>query len=316
VLAALEDENELVQKEALNGLTEMGPRIAPELVRVLPQKSGRTRDGLLSALTAMGSAVVPHVQPLLKSQNASERALGVQILGQISPAPAEAKTVLLPLLKDPDTSVRMKTAVALSNIDPTLAETVPAHIEIVKRKVWDSDTEAAVKTLRVLGPKAKTAVPALTALIKVSDDNVKDKNAPRPLICEALNRIDPRRNGAVGLLWDLKQNDPVLRYRAAYNLSEATPPNVGALPDLLRAMDDKDMYVRARATVAAARIGFDKSQRLKPALTKKAVESLAVVKDERVKGFSETIQEALAIRPPKADEESATLNETPTATAP
>jgi HEAT repeat protein len=266
----------------------------------------------------MGPAAITELVPWLKSEKAAERVLATSIIGEMTPAPPETKGILSPMLNDPDASVRTKAAIALNIIDPTFADTVPAHIKTIQRGIWDSDTAAAVKALRGLGPKAKTAKEALTTLLKKSDDNLKDKTTGRGAAAGALNAVDPRRNGMTGLLWDLKQKDSLLRYRAAYALSEMPAAEAsGALSDLIKAMDDGDLFVRARAVVAAARIGFDKSERLKPQLAKKAGQALNTISDERVAGFSETVRAAMNISPPKADDDdSAERHDAPAPTAP
>lgn len=317
VLEFLDDEEARVRQEAMIGLGEMGAAVAPALLELLPKKNARTQEGIVRALTAMGKEGLPHFVAALKNPDPHIRARAAEIIGQISPKLVEAAPDLKPLLQDGDALVRRKTAIALNLLTPAAIETLPAHIENLKRKSWDADTGASVKAVRHFEVRAKAAVLDLNALLKITTDSLKNKDAPRPLIAETLNKLDPRRNGMVGLLWDLKSNDAALRYRAAYTISETTPPNIGALPDLLKAMDDKDVFVRARATVAASRIGFDKSAQHQAALTKKAAESLTVVNDEQVEGFGETIRAALKIEAPKkAEEEPHAEDSPPTATAP
>ncbi len=317
-LKCLDDENSRVRQEALITLTEMGPGALNDFFRVLPQSTGRVQESLVRIIAGMGPAAAPKTLAYLKSENPLGRALGAKILAQMSSAPPEAAPALLPLLKDADQSVRKQAAISLNIIDRSNAATVPAHIETINRASWDADSAAAANALAALGPKAKAAVPALTARLKNAADHLTDKNAARPALANALNRIDPRQNGLTGYLWDLKQKDPLTRYRGAYAISEMTPPNIGALDALLIAMDDKDIYVRARANAAAARIGFDKSERLKPQLVKKATDSLRLISDEQVGGYAAALQEALAIKPPQKseEEEAETLEHAPSANIP
>ncbi len=128
----LSDESWRVRKEAIEGLSGLGPHV--ELISRLiplmdPTREVTLRNSVVEILERMGSGVAPHIAEHLDVEQADIRKFLVDILGNI----ADPRVIprLVNLLHDPENNIRAAAAESLASIgDP---ECTPALIEALDR---------------------------------------------------------------------------------------------------------------------------------------------------------------------------------------
>jgi hypothetical protein len=113
----------------------------------------------------------------------------------------------------------------------------------------------------------------------------------RARFAHVLETADPRRRELIDLGFDLKQPNPVIRYRAALFLSEMTPPSVGALSMLTEALQDKDIFVAGRAGIALSRLSKTDTERLQKTISEKIQRIIPLAKAAGIDG-AELLQKA------------------------
>jgi HEAT repeat protein len=150
-------------------------------------------------------------------------------------------------LQDKDAAARVAAARALSILGVKATSAVPALIKATQ----DADSDVrnwAATALSRIGPDAKEAVPALEALLK---DQVK---GVRYIGANALGSIGSDAKAAVpALRKTLTDRDPWMRWHVALALGSIG--DKAAVPDLVKAMDDKEYVVRKGAIEALERMG-------------------------------------------------------------
>jgi HEAT repeat protein len=121
----------------------------------------------------------------LKSRDAKERARAAEAIGEMKEDAKGSVGQLLPLLKDKDDDVRVKTAGALGRIGQAVKDefkpAVPHLIELLKK---DGNEEVRTEAADSLGRgavEAKTAVPALIDALKKDSGMWVRKQAARSL---------------------------------------------------------------------------------------------------------------------------------------
>ena len=189
LLKALKDPDAAFRLHVLRTLTRMGPAAktaAPALVELLEEKNA-LGNGVIEALVAIGSDVVPEVVLALKSKDPLVRRHAVITLGLLGPKATAAIPNLIMTLKDADAQVATQSAKALEEIGP---ESVPALFDALR----DEDNEAAAKVLVKLGPKAKAVVPDLIKVLQGGDTSRRRQAAV------VLGMIGPEAKAAVPAL--------------------------------------------------------------------------------------------------------------------
>ena len=143
----------------------------------------------------------------------------------------------------------MSAADALGEIGPNAAEATPALVAILK----DPNQEvrwSAADALGKIGPNAAEAVPALVTALKDPEKKVRGRAAL------ALGKIGPRAAEAVPALAEaLKDQDADVRGRAAAAFEGIGPAAADAVPALAEALKDQNADVRGRAAAALEGIG-------------------------------------------------------------
>jgi HEAT repeat protein len=170
-----------------------------ELLKALNSADPSARLVAIDDLGRMGpraAEAVPALTDLLKNDSAAVRAHAAQALGEIGPPAKSAVPALVRLITDPDPAVRRKVVGAVRNLRPGPEVVVPLAVKVLKdadpsvrNRALDALAEAgppAVPTLIELlkdkqtaywaslvvaeiGPEARAAVPALTALLDTPD---------------------------------------------------------------------------------------------------------------------------------------------------
>lgn len=258
--------------------------------RLLADEDAAVREEAMIALLESGETALPTVIDLSRKPNPVVRKGAIHILTKIGEPAITALTTAL-AAKDADT--RTAAALTLYAIHSSSEAVIPVLIEALHKPSWDGQMGEVVMALEKMGPASKLAVPQITALLPNAKESFSDPNAPRPALARALNKIDPRRAELVDLGFDLKQKNPLIRYRAAYLLSESNPPNLGAVSMLVEALNDPDVNVSARAMVALVRIGLDKTERLRKVAYPRMKSVLKRGKAANIEGFAEIVEPAL-----------------------
>ncbi len=221
-----------------------------------PLPGGSGRD--LGAVFAAGASeqVIPPLLPLLKDPDPSLRLGAARSLGAIRYSAADVVVSgLLPLLNDPDAAVRFAAADTLGQIgSPDAARVVPQ----LKRLLRDPHPDvrfAAADTLGQIGSAQDvTIVSALVPLLKDPDSSVRIGAA------RALGRLDPSQPGALigQLLSLLNDPDSGVRVAAARVLGQIGSSRAETVvPKLVPLLKDPDSGVRsATATALAEMVSF------------------------------------------------------------
>ena len=188
--------------EAVEALGRIGPEAIPPLTELLRDKEVWVRLKAAIALGMIGpeaKAAVPALTELLKDKYSQVRLVAAMTLGDIGPEAKAAVPALTELLKDEDSEVLASAASFLVRIDPEKAKILISVLKDMDRKAGLSVRQAAAKALGKIGPEAKTAIPALTELLK-------DKEV-RLDVAEALGKIGPEAKTAVPALTELLKDE-------------------------------------------------------------------------------------------------------------
>jgi HEAT repeat protein len=108
---------------------------------------------------------------------------------------------------------------------------------------------AAIKTLGLLGPQAKPAIPTLLPVLHDPQSYIALEAGG------SLGRIGSE--SLPGLIAALNDDNAVVRHAAAYGLGEAGPAAVAAVPALVKRLDDSDPQVRSSSASSLRLIRHD-----------------------------------------------------------
>lgn len=157
MLEVMKDSNEHIRRQTIQGLGKMGPA---------------ARDA------------VPHITLALNDPDRTVLNAAMVALGEIGPAAAEAVPRLWELTRSDSPGERIYAAFAIWKIEAS-ESVLPVLIEAIDHKEtrWP-----AVGILCLIGPPAKSAVPAIKAVMADDDPNV------RKCAVLALQRVDPEQD--------------------------------------------------------------------------------------------------------------------------
>ncbi len=237
-----ERDGESARLAAVHGLRLFGPRAAaavPELVRILrEEKDPRLLWYTAAAVGEIGPKANAAVPPLIAALGSTLAATGRPV--------TYAHFGGFGISKE-DGPIRLAAAVALGSIGPDAREAVPD----LTRALTDADSRVrgeAAASLGAIGPDSGPAVPALAHLaVAEADDQIAD------LAAEALGSIGPRAVPA--LVTMLRTGRATVRVRALTALEKVGPKAAAAIPELLRALEDRDEAVRAAAAETMGAVG-------------------------------------------------------------
>ncbi len=249
LIERLKDQDPFVRVAAARALAALPP--APEITLPIWEKAFRDADETtvshaLDALAALGSPAVPQLIEALKYEKS--RGPVASILGRIGPAAAPATQALAKLIADKDDRVAQEAILALAHIGPGAKDAVPALIKTIQQGK-NSNSYAIVYALGKIGPDAADAEPVLSDLLKSSDRHLALSSAwalahIRPASAEVAAKTMPV------LTAGLTDPLPLARRGAAEALGSLGPAAKGAVPDLLKVLNDEDKSVRAAAAKA------------------------------------------------------------------
>lgn len=215
------------------------------------------------AAPALATAALSHANPKVREGAATA-------LGRTG-GPNSVAT-LIKALKDPERDVRVEAADGLMfrafGDDPDVAGAVPALADALK----DPDTLVrgdAASALRVIGPPAKNAVPALVAALQAIQPLVElDQALTTVDLARALATIDEAtaQEHALPILISAYDSRPDVRSLIVEGLQDFEAPGK-VMPTLLRALGDNDASVRRAAVDGLGKIGPPAASAM-PQLTK------------------------------------------------
>ncbi len=254
----LTNESPAVRNAAVEGLSDLGPRLSAEERQSLAESFVGLLDdpvptvGLAAGggLIRLAADAIPALQAALADP--SMRGDALELLAAIGPAALPALDDVVAALADPDPNCRGDAALAIAAIGPEAKGAVSA----LEKILGDESAEAAVRytaayALGKIGPEAAAADPLLRKLVDSEDDllatvaawaALQIKPGDKDLFAAAVPKL--RRA--------LQRERDMVRLEAAIALGEIGPPAASALPMLeLLAEDDPSAQVRAAAEAAA-----------------------------------------------------------------
>jgi len=255
---------EPVQPEPQAAPAEVDPAEVDELIALLrnPEVAARWRAAVaLCQLGPGAAAALPAIEEAMDDAAPAVADAAVEAFRAITgtaPPPGQHRpgteptrpgfTTLLAQLRDKDTLVRWRAAVALGEIGVEAGvEATPSLVETLD----DTDANvrsAAAMALGKLGSGAAAAVRPLAAALADEEDTIFRAHAAR-----ALGRIGPAAHEAVpGLIAALCDEDASVRDEITEALVRI---GSAALPALLEALQDDDPRVRYEAAHAVTRLG-------------------------------------------------------------
>jgi HEAT repeat protein len=230
------DQVRIAAIQALGAFGAAGGAAVPELVRVFrADKDARVRWFTAGAIASLGPGAKEAVPALVGALRSNEVATGGPVSHWIG---GESKE---------DEPIRLAAAVALGAIGPGARDAVPELTRAL------SDTDARVRAeaaaaLGAIGTGAAAAVAQLARLsVEESDDRVAD------LACKALAGIGEL--AILDLTRIVRGANSDARVRAVSALGGIGSRAFVAIPDLMRALIDRDEDIRTAAALALGKIG-------------------------------------------------------------
>ncbi len=221
----------------LYGLAGVGSDIEPLLADVAAVVS--RADAWIDAMASGRGAAVPHLVPLLRSENAEVRVATMIVLDKIGHAARAAAPALIPLAR----SGNRKAWFTLINVDPANAAAIELIVEGMDSDLafwWYSNALSCV-----IGPAARVAGPALRQRLAAT---LPGDGFPLGMALGALGEADAatvsRFRGQLG------SSDPGRRRNAARVLFAIGRDAAPALPELRRARSDCSPRTALWATLA------------------------------------------------------------------
>jgi HEAT repeat protein len=261
----LHEDGDFYREEKIRVLGEMGAAAqasVPALVGVLKyeclkyeetdtnpgswiQENHELCASTVATLANIGSAAVPDLVNLLKSESREDRSLAAITLSQLGADAQAAIPALVIALEDQDEYVRKFAAAALGEIGN---EALPPLLDTLQSQTPTTRDLAAA----AMGDMGTAAVPGLVELI-----NVDDPETRLPTMM-ALAQIGPDALPALpALVKALEDKDPDIRNQAAITLGRMGPQAHSAISALAKALNDSQPTVRSSAAAALESIGAE-----------------------------------------------------------
>lgn len=292
VAGLLSDSDAEVRKEAEICLGEVGSKALPHLVKTLGSESSVATQSASDMFRRLGHNTLPELLTVFQKPGTVQSQINaLSLISEWGPSAVSAASHLVPHLSSENTGLRRKSAVTLVALSSETEKALPVLISFL---VEPLDKEV-VNALGSLGLKAKQALPALNKLLQEGKDSFKNETATKPLVARALEKIDPRRTAFTDLGFDLKQKNPLIRYRAAFTISEMKNLDVGVLPMLLPALEDVDPFVLGRVIYALVRVGLKNTEGMSAKINPRLISSFGKIsEDKHIEGYRDTVAPAVA----------------------
>ncbi len=204
LLTALSDPDEGVSETAVEVLDNFGTpkKESLPLLAELAGKDSKVRGVALKLLGRMGEPAAPTFKALLKKANALDQIELIQAIAQLGPG---AKSLLPDLeaimIKSPFWDAQDDLVGAFKKCGPDGARGLANVLKTLAPQFIANDARAAIllKSIGEIGPEAKGTVPLLIDLLK-------EREALRPGILDALGGIGPAASEAIPAVEALVQN--------------------------------------------------------------------------------------------------------------
>jgi len=182
LIGAMKDENRAVWEQSWKSLEKLpadNRKLLPLLAAALQDKNKDVKQGAAYAMKRFGGDAVPHLVQALKDPDANVREAAVISIDHIDLGARSARRGLIELLDEtqPGADLRKRVIKALLAVQglndyrDEPARAVPGLVELLDDR--DATTRwAACRTLAVIGPGAKDAIPALTKALKDDSQSV------------------------------------------------------------------------------------------------------------------------------------------------
>jgi HEAT repeat protein len=231
---------------------DQSPEAVAALKRAVEQEQAGVRQKAVEALAGMGPKAKPAldvVVPLLKEKDSNLRLAAAVFVFRCGARARRYAAPLTEALKDESPWVRLYAAASLWRLAKD-RKAFSVITEGLKDKQTDVQVEAA-QLLIDLGPDAKDLLPTLVEALDDADGKVRANAA------EALWLLGKHPGALPALVATLLDKDPSARAYAAaqlgYLMREDAKP---AVPALVQVLWDEDTAVRAAAAEALGRIGL------------------------------------------------------------
>ena len=268
---AANDRDALVQKHAIETLTQVASDLPQETLGIIPGLVKATKDknpsvlttaikalvAVVSALPQEASGAIPTLieviqdhprlrrvlKVIIQDQDENVRAAATEALGKIaSNAPEEAPNIIQCLLiaaQDQDESIRAAAIKALGEMDPSVLQKIPEiiqHLLIATKDQEGSVRAAAIKALGKMNPdtfpEATSIIPALIEAAK------KGKAYDRQAAIQALAKIAPAALSKAtevipALIAAAQDQDKGVREVTIEALGKVTPTAPGEAPNII-----------------------------------------------------------------------------------
>jgi HEAT repeat protein len=140
---------------------------------------------VLAKLAGPAPESVHLLVPALHNEDETVRDVAAELVGRLGPVAADSLPALLKAMHDQDPLVRQEAMKAVGKVSPDSDQAVRALVQILQQEGSVSDCKTATSVLAEMGPRARSAVPALVAGLR---DNRPDARASA---AKALKVIDP-----------------------------------------------------------------------------------------------------------------------------
>lgn len=250
IVRSMEDESKLVRDQALGSLARLGVDAVPTLFGMLRSSDRETCGRIGVALGWMKSEpeAVDAIIQGLNDDHENVRAYCAYGLGMMKAK--AAIPALIDAMRDSVSHVRLRAVGALGKIGPDAKEIVPELLGHLGHENWATRATAA-SALGKIGPVNEKVIPSIAGLL--DDESV---NVRRSAI-GALGRIGVQSSDVIPILTQAlhEQGNDDLRACAASALRHMGPEAVAAVPGLIKALGDKDSYVRRQVLYALGEVG-------------------------------------------------------------
>jgi len=231
-------------------------KVAPLLVAALRDQDAEVVGNAIEALSQLGPKALRQINEVL--DNRELRPYAIRLIQRMGAKAESAVPALVRLLGEPaeaeeEVMFKQEVQFALAAIGPAAADAVPALVGSL-RSAQDPIRASAAFALGKIGPAARAAVPFLR-------ENLRSGNPIVRLACvRALLQIQPgeARLAAVAapmLLEALRNEYELVRAEAATALGERSDFGKRFIPQLKELLQDPSPLVRERATEALKRLG-------------------------------------------------------------
>jgi HEAT repeat protein len=192
----LSHDSSAVRQEAAKALSAVAPKATkavPKLTAGLSDPDPAVRTAFLTTLAAIGpdsATALPAISKALDDPVAPVRYAAIHAVGILGPAAKSTAERLAQNLKDEDAILQFVSAWSLVRVDPRREKLADECLAPLLRGVNHGDPHVrgeAARTLGLLGPAGKKAVPELDALTRDADETVR-KSAR-----DALQKIAPSK---------------------------------------------------------------------------------------------------------------------------